>query len=114
MDIKQLAVKPKLIQLEVNNQDIIDQVGESVIFFMKEYLDLATYFDFYKIQESGDYTQLTILLRKLVLDKDGNPAIAEDEILPVEITLAILFKINEYVGNLKAKASTVKTGAEQN
>ena len=115
MDIKKLTTKPKLVQLEVDAPEVIESVGEPVVFYMLDHLDLATYFDFYKLQQDQNINDLIVLMRRLVLDSDGKPAIAEDEILPVEITLAILNKINEFVGKSKAKVEQkVESGTEQN
>ena len=114
MDIKQLVQKPKLISIEVDTPEVVEQFGDTIIFYMKDHLDLGTYFDFYKLQQSEDVNQLTVLLRKIILDKDGNQAIADDEVLPVDITLAILFKINEYLGKSKAKVPTQSDGKVQN
>lgn len=115
MDIKKLTTKPKLVQLEVDTPEVIDAVGESITFYMLDHLDLATYFDFYKLQQDQNINDLIVLMRRVVLDSEGKPAIAEDEILPVEITLAILNKINEFVGKSKAKVEKKETGGtEQN
>jgi hypothetical protein len=114
MDLKKLAQKPKLIQLEADSKDIIDTIGEPVVFWMKEHLDLGTYFDFYKFQEDKNLNLLTDILRKIVLDADGNPAIGDDEVLPVEVTLGVLVKINDHVGKPKAKASKETVGKDQN
>ena len=113
MDVSKLAQKPKLIQMQVDSKEVIDAVGEPVVFWMKEHLDLGTYFDFYKYQQDQNANQLTEILRKVILKEDGTFAIAEDEVLPVEITLAILFKINDYVGKPKAKASNMEDGTAQ-
>lgn len=113
MDIKQLVTKPKVIELEINTPEIIEKVGDSIVFYMKDHLDLATYFDFYKLQQNNDMNELMNLLRRVVLDSEGNPAIGPDEILPVDITLAILFKINDHVGKSNAKASMSEPGTVQ-
>lgn len=114
MDIKQLVTKPKLVRLEVDNPEIVKEVGDSIVFYMKDHMDLNSYFDFYKFQQNQDMDLLVKLLRKTVLDEQGNTVIGEDEILPVDITLAILFKINDYLGKSKAKESTTNDGKEQN
>lgn len=113
MDLKQLVTKPKVIELEANTPEIINIVGEPVVFYMKDHLDLATYFDFYKLQQNENINDLVKIMRQIVLDKDGKPAIAEDETLPVEIMLGILFKINDHLGKPKARASTSESGTEQ-
>lgn len=114
MDIKQLTKKPQVISLVVDTPEILDLVGESVTFYMRDHMDLATYFEFYKLQQNQDMNLLMDLMRKIVLDSEGNPAIAQDEMLPVEVAIAILFKINEYMGKSKAKVSTATDGKVQN
>lgn len=113
MDIKKLAQKPKLIQLEVDTKEVLETIGEPVVFWMREHLDLGTYFDFYKFQQDQNLNQLTEILRRVVLDSSGNPAVGEDEVLPIEVTLAILFKINDTVGKPKAKVSSTEDGTAQ-
>lgn len=114
MDIKKLTQKSKVIKLEVDTPEVVALVGEPVVFWMKEHLDLGTYFDFYKFQQDQNINQLMDILRRIVLDESGQPAIAEDEVLPVEITLALLYKINDHVGKPKAKVSNTEDGKVQN
>jgi len=114
MDVSKLATKNQLVELEVSTPEIIESVGEPIVFWMKEHLDLGTYFDFYKFQQDQNINQLTDILRQIVLNSEGKPAIAEDETLPVEILLAILFKVNEFVGKPRAKVSDTESGKVQN
>ena len=58
MDIKKLVTKPKLIQLEVDTPEVVEIVGESVIFYMMDHLDLGTYFDFYKLEHMYDNAEV--------------------------------------------------------
>jgi hypothetical protein len=113
MNISELATKPKLVQLEVDSQAVIEQIGEPITFYMNEHLELGTYFDFYKIQQTQDMDMLMTILRKIIRNENGEVALQDDEILPADITLEILTKINEYVGKPKAKASMKKTGKVQ-
>jgi hypothetical protein len=54
------------------------------------------------------------VLRKLVLKEDGEPAIEDEQVLPVNLTLAVLVRINEYLGKSKAKTTEKKDGIKQN
>jgi hypothetical protein len=113
MDIKQLACRPKLTQLEVNTPEIVELVGEPITFYMRDHMDLATYFEFYKLQQNQDMNLLMDLMRQVILDADGNKSISPDEILPVEIAIAILYKVNEHMGKSKAKVSVAPDGKVQ-
>ena len=114
MDIKALATKPKLEKLEMDSPEVIEAYGEPIVFYMIDQMDISTYFNFYKLQQSEDGALLNSLLRKLILNEKGKPVLGEDEVFPVDITLAILVKINDYLGKPKPKTSTQETGQQQN
>lgn len=114
MDISKLAKKPQLVQLVLDEKDIVERFGEPITFYLKDHMGVSTYFDFYKLQQAEDDSLLNDLLRKLILKEDGTPALAEDEVLPVQLILAILMKINDFLGKSVTKAaSNQKTGEQQ-
>lgn len=113
MDIKQLARKPQLIEIVIDDEVILSSYGETIKFWMYDYVDISTYFDFFKSQTEGDGEGLNVLLRKIILTADGKPAMADDEQLPVDISLAALTKINDVLGKSRPKSSTPKAGKHQ-
>lgn len=117
MDITKLAKKPKVTRLEITEQDIIDKYKEPIVFYMLDELDLSTYFEFYKLQHNQESALLNDLLRRLILKEDGTPALAQDEIFPVDIILAVLVRINDFLGKKQpevAKEATSETGNSPN
>jgi hypothetical protein len=113
MDISQLARKPQLIKLELTDADFIETYGEPITFYIRDHIDLSTYFDFYKVQQTKEDDLLQQIFRKLILKEDGTPSIPEDSVLPVNISLAILLKINEHLGKSDTKPLTPMTGESQ-
>ena len=114
MDISKLAKKPQLARVEISDADIVEAYGDSIVFWMMDEIDIATYFNFYRLQQSEDSKQLNDLLRRIILNEDGKPALAEDEVFPVNITLAVLVAINNFLGKLNTKQEEKTTGQEQN
>ena len=112
MDITQLAAKPKLEELTIDDKDIIDRYGEPITFWIMDQMDVSTYFNFYKLQQGEDSTLLNELLRKLILNDKGRPVLEAEEVFPVDITLSILVKINEFLGKSNPKTSTPTTGEQ--
>ena len=112
MKIDQLAAKPKLVEISLNDEEIVEAYGEPITFWMKDHLDLGTYFDFYKFQQDSTSDQLMKTLRKIILNEEGKPAIDSDSVLPVDITLAVMMKINDNLGKSKTKLSKKKTGTQ--
>lgn len=113
MDISNLAKKPELVKLEITDEDIVKEFGETISFWMYDHVDVSTYFDFYKFQQNQNSDLLMQVLRKIILREDGKSAIAEDAVLPVSLTLAVLVKVNEFLGKSNTKATVKQTGSTQ-
>jgi len=110
MDISKFAKKPTLTKLVMDDPEVIEQYGDTIEFHILDQMSISTYFEFYKLQQDQDSDKLNDLLRKIVLKDDGTPALTEEEIFPVDLTLGLLVKINEFLGKSKAKTSTPTTG----
>lgn len=110
MDITSLAKKPKLAKIEINDEDIVTRYGESISFWMLDEMGIDTYFSFYRLQQEQKAEELNALFRKIILKEDGSPALQAEEILPVDITLAVLVAINDFLGKSKPQASKSETG----
>lgn len=108
--ISDFAKTPELIQISLDDQDIVKEYGEPVIFYMKDFVDINMYFEFFRSQAEGNTASLNDMLNKLILNKEGNPALQEGQALPVDLAVAALSKINDNLGKSKTKSSTKKTG----
>ena len=113
MDISKLSKKPELVKMTIDDADLVEMFGEPVNFWISDSIGISTYFNFYKLQEQQDDNLLNELLRKIIFDAEGKPAIGPDETLPIPLVLAILVKISGFLGKSTAKTSTPKTGKSQ-
>lgn len=113
MDIKQFAKKPELLKVVLDDNDLIATYGESIEFWMLDYVDINTYFDFFKSQSNPEGDKLNVLLRRIILKEDGTPSLSDDEALPIDIAVAALSKINETLGKSRTKSSTQAVGTPQ-
>lgn len=107
--LTEFAKKPQLIEIVLDDADIVEEFGEPVVFYIKDYVDITTYFDFYKAQAEERH-RLNEVLNRLVLDKDGNPMLQPDEVLPLNLSVSVLAKINDNMGKSKTKPSMKETG----
>lgn len=104
--ITEFTKKPQVIELQIDMEEIVKEYGEPITFWMKDHVDISTYFDFFKSQAENNGEEINKLLRKIILNKEGQPALADDEVLPVDIAIAALTKINDTLGKSKTKSST--------
>jgi len=109
--IKDFAKRPELVQMVLDTEDIIQEFGEPVIFYMKDYVDINTYFEFFRSQ-TDNVNGLNKILREIVLNEQGERVIGDDEALPVQLAVGALSKINENLGKLKTKPLMNETGTQ--
>lgn len=112
MDIKQLARKPQLVEIVIDDADIVTAYGEPVTFYMRDFVDINTYFEFFKSQGEKNGDNLTMILSQIILNKDGEPILGEGERLPIDISVAALTKINETLGKSNPKSLTQSNGTQ--
>lgn len=115
MEISKVVKKPELIKITLDDAQVIEAFGESIEFWMKDFVDIDTYFQFFQSQaeQEKDVRQLGKILKKIVLKEDGSPAIGEDEELPLAIIVPVITRVTENLGKSKAKLSTPIDGAPQ-
>jgi hypothetical protein len=99
MKLGDLAKKPQLIKVSMDDEFIVKAYGEPVDFYMYDRQDLPTYIKLSKVESDND--ELPKLIRQLVLDEKGKPALAADKVLDVEIMIKVIETVVKNLGNLK-------------
>lgn len=112
MDIKTLAKKPQLMEIIIDDEEIVKEYGEPITFYMKDFVDIATYFNYYQSQSQREGQALALMIKKMILNKDGEPVLGDEDELPLDITLAVMSKINDNLGKSKTKSSTPNDGTQ--
>jgi hypothetical protein len=113
MNIKELAAKPQLIQITIDDPAIVEKYNDTITFYTYDVVSLSTYFDFYDARNESQLGNLEKMIRKLVLLEDGTPAIADDEDLPIDIATSAIQKIGDVLGKSQRKSSTPNPGEPQ-
>lgn len=97
MKINQLAAKPKLIELVIDDKDTIEEYGEAVSLWTWDRQPLETFMKLASINQN-DASQIIDIVRTLILDENGRPVIEKDNMLPMKLLLKIIQKIVETLG----------------
>lgn len=113
MDIKNLAKKPEMIEISLDSEEIVKNYGEPVTFWMRDHIDLNTYFDFFRSQHEKDGDKLSQIIRQIVMNEKGEPSLGPDDQLPIDITVELLVKVNECLGKSRTRSLTPKSGTPQ-
>lgn len=111
--INEFARKPELVKIVLDGPEIKEEFGDEVVFWMKDFVDINTYFDFYKSQNENS-SELNFILQKIILNENGEPVLKDDDALPVTLAVSALTKINDTLGKLKTKPLMKQDGIQQN
>lgn len=106
MNIKKFAATPKLIEIKLEDNTLVEKYGEPITFYTYDIIPMTTYFSFYDAKSTNEFDTLNKLMRNMILDDKGNKALADDEDLPIDIATSAISKLGELLGKSMSKTST--------
>ena len=99
MNLNELAKKPELIKLVIDDEDTVKEVGEAVEFWTRDRAPLETYLKLTQAQSIGDAETTVNLMKSLILDAEGKRVLTGDMVLPARIMARAVAKVVEQLGN---------------
>jgi|TARA_R110000737_G_scaffold64622_3_gene92390 hypothetical protein len=95
--LSDLAGKPELTPMVIDNADIVEKYGEELEFYVYDKLPISTYTKLASL-DSKDAGQLYAAVKDLILDDKGLPVVNEEKTLPMDIMNAAILKVTESLG----------------
>lgn len=108
MKLNQLAAKPQLIKVEINDEETLKEFGESLEFYiwdrqpMDKFIRLATL-------DYQNFGEVTVLVKELLLDEQGKEIITDDLILPTNILMKAITTVIDALGKSIATSTQAQT-----
>ena len=103
MNIKELARKPQLKKITVDSEIIVEAYGEPVDFWMYDRQQIPTYLQLAQLKD--DQAAIFDIIKKIIMDETGKPALSDGEMLPIDIMLPILQAVIGELGNAQPLTS---------
>ena len=97
MKLSQLAAKPQLIKIEINDESIVKEFGETIEFYTWDRQPLETFMKLANADHNNISSMIGIV-RTLILDEEGKEIIAGENMLPTNVLIAVIGKIVETLG----------------
>lgn len=97
MKLSQLAAKPQLIQIVLDDTDVITEFGEAIEFWTWDRQPLEVFMKLANAQ-SGDTGMMIDIVKNLILDEDGKNIITGENMLPTSVLMLAIQKIVEKLG----------------
>lgn len=97
MKLNQLAAKPQLIMLTLDDEDTVKEFGEPLEFYTWDRQPLDTFMKLANASKS-DVSGMIDIVRTLILDEAGKEIITKEVMLPAAVLLKAIGKIVETLG----------------
>ena len=99
MKLTEIATKPVLIKVLLEDEEIIDEYSEPLEFYVWDKQPITKFLKYAKTsQDAENYEELVDFCTELVLDEDGNPVITDGVVLPSSIMIKCINKVVEQLG----------------
>lgn len=97
MKLTQLAAKPQLVKIVLDDEDILAQYNEPLEFYTWDRQPLDTFVKLAEINTSNIGSVINIV-RTLILDEEGKQIIDDNSMLPSNVLIKAIAKITDTLG----------------
>ena len=97
MKLSQLAGKPQLIQIALDDEDTVKEFGEALEFWTWDRQPMATFLKLASV-DAGNPSSIIESVKTLVLDEEGKEILTGDVTLPTKVMMRVISKVVEGLG----------------
>jgi hypothetical protein len=97
MKLSQLAGKPQLIQIALDDEDTVKEFGESLEFWTWDRQPMAIFLKLASV-DAGNPSSIIESVKTLVLDEEGKEILTGDATLPTKVMMRVISKVVEGLG----------------
>jgi hypothetical protein len=97
MKINQIASKPQLIKIVIDDEDTITEFGEEVEFWTWDRQPLDKFMKLASIKQDNP-AEIIEIVKTLILDEEGKEVISNDNMLPTQLLIKIIQRVTETLG----------------
>jgi hypothetical protein len=97
MKISQLAAKPQLIKMTLDDAETVADYGEAVEFWTWDRQPMDVFMRLAAVDVANSATVIEAV-KSLILDEDGRPVLTGEMTLPTRVMMQIITRIVESLG----------------
>lgn len=97
MKLSQLAGKPQLIEVTIDDADIVEEFGETIEFWTWDRQPMDVFLRLASV-DANNYGSILDAVKTLVLDEEGKPILDGENSLPTKIMMRVITKVVEGLG----------------
>ena len=97
MKLQDLAAKPKLIKITIDDEETIATYGEPLEFYVYDRQPVENFMRLARLGE-GDFGDLVRATSDLILDEAGNKIITDENVLPQKVYTRVIERVIKQLG----------------
>jgi hypothetical protein len=97
MKLTQLAAKPQLVKIELNDEEVIKEFGEPLEFWIYDRQSMDKYVRLAQMK-GENMNELIEAVNEMVLDEEGNSIVKDGLVLPTNVMTKVIGKVVETLG----------------
>ena len=97
MKLSDLAKKPQLILVRIDDADLVEEYGEAIEFWTWDRQPMTTFLKMSSL-DAGDTGSIVNAVRELVLTEEGKPVLTGDASLPTKVMMRVITRVVESLG----------------
>ncbi len=97
MKLTQLAAKPQLVKIELNDEEITQEYGEPLEFWIYDRQPIDQFIRLAQMKDEN-MIELVEVIKKMVLDENGIQVLNDESLLPTKVLTKVVGKVVETLG----------------
>ena len=97
MKLSQIAKKPQLTKISIDDEDIVKEFGEPLEFWTWDRQPMDVFLKLSSV-DTGNQSAIISSVRELVMDEDGKQILSGEDVLPTWILMRVMTKVVESLG----------------
>ena len=97
MKLSEIAKKPRLIEVTINDEDIVAEFGEALTFWTWDRQPMDVFLKLAAIDQKNTASVIEAV-RELILNEDGTPVLTGEDSLPTKVLMRVIVTVVESLG----------------
>lgn len=97
MKLSQLAAKPQLIKIQLDDQEVRDTYGDVLEFYVYDRQDMETFVKMATL-DVKEFDRVAEIVNRMILDEKGELIVKDGLVLPTSIMMKAIHKVVEILG----------------
>jgi hypothetical protein len=97
MKLSEIAKKPRLIEITIDDADIVEQYGEALTFHTWDRQPMHVFLKLASLNQA-DTASMISAVRELILNEDGTQVMSEEAALPTNVLMRVITTVVERLG----------------